>query len=137
MEFNGLSNKRKNLFLGLAGRDATRKVRNVSSVGGRVFVSNHEVSHGYHSCFFRPACFSTLFSVPGGMSTLAFPDIVTVPVFAVVDAEVAVVRMELCIQIERRSVEESQHRLAARLARAAAPIASLCAESYDYINHIN
>ncbi len=128
MEFNGLSNKRKNLFLGCAGRDATGKVRNVSSVGGRAFFNNYEVSHRYHSCFFRPACFSALFSVPGGMSTRAFPDIVTVPVFAVVGAEVVVVRMELCIQAERRAIEQSQQRLVAMLARAAAAIASLCAE---------
>src|SRR5450759_3943347 len=82
MELNGLPNERKDLFLGFSGRDATRKVRNVSPIGGRAFFNNYEVSHRYHSCFFRPACFSALFSVPGGMSTLAFPDIVTVPVFA-------------------------------------------------------
>ena len=81
MEFNDLSNKRKNLFLGFTGSDATRKVRDVSPIGGRAFFNNYEVSHRYHSCLFRPACFSALFSVPGGMSTLGLPDIVTVPVF--------------------------------------------------------
>jgi hypothetical protein len=30
---------------------------------------------------FKPACFSTLFSVPGGTSTLSFPATVTVPRF--------------------------------------------------------
>ena len=49
MEFNGLPNKRKNLFLGFAGSDAARKVWNVSPIGGRAFFDNYEISHRYHS----------------------------------------------------------------------------------------
>ncbi len=81
MEFNSLPNERKHLFLRFPGSDAPRKVRNVGAVGGRAFFNDYEISHGKHSCFFRPACFSALFRVPGGMSTLGFPDTVTVPVF--------------------------------------------------------
>ncbi len=81
MKLNCLPNKRKNLFLRFPGGDATGKVWNVGSVGGWAFLNNYEVSHGNHSCFFRPACLSTLFKVPGGMSTLGFPDTVTVPAF--------------------------------------------------------
>ncbi|OGA31479.1 MAG: hypothetical protein A3F75_14595 [Betaproteobacteria bacterium RIFCSPLOWO2_12_FULL_64_23] len=81
MELNGFPNERKHLFLCFPGSDATRKVWNMCSVRGRAFFNDYEVSHKNHSCFFKPACFSALFNVPGGMSTLGFPDTVTVPGF--------------------------------------------------------
>ena len=81
MELNGLPNEGKNLFLRFAGSDTARKVWDMCPVGRGAFFDNHKISHGNHSCFSRPACLSALFNVPGGMSTLVFPDTVTVPVF--------------------------------------------------------
>jgi len=81
MEGNGLSNEHKHLLFRFPRGDAARKVRNMGSVGGRAFFNDDEVSHRDHSCFFRPACFSALLNVPGGISILGFPDTVTVPVF--------------------------------------------------------
>ncbi len=81
MEFNGVANECNNIFLRFSRSYATREIRNVSAIGGKSFFNNYEVSHRNHSGFFRPACFSALFSVPGGISTLGFPDTVTVPVF--------------------------------------------------------
>ncbi len=81
MELDGFTDERKNFLSSFPGSDTTRKIRHVSTVGGRASLNNYEVCIGIHSCFFRPACFRALFSVPGGISTLGFPETVTVPFF--------------------------------------------------------
>jgi hypothetical protein len=43
------------------------------------FFDYNQIAHFGRSYFLRPACFRTLFSVPGGTSMLGFPATVTVP----------------------------------------------------------
>jgi hypothetical protein len=57
-------------------RDASRKVWRVRRVTGRRPFDHDQVLHG-----FNPACFKTLFSVPGATSSPGFPATVTSPGF--------------------------------------------------------
>ena len=54
------------------------KVGNVGAKAFLTFLDDYEVLHRWSS-FFRPACLSTLFKVPGVTSEPVFPDTVTVP----------------------------------------------------------
>ena len=79
MKFDGFLNKLFDLGFGFADGDAAGKVGNI---GPPAFITLFYYDHVSHNYFLRPACFKTLFKVPGGMSILSFPAIVTVPGFA-------------------------------------------------------
>jgi len=63
------------LSLGITGRDATRKIGGVGGKTGSRFFDHDEIFlHG-----FNPACFKTLFNVPGARSSPGLPGSVTNP----------------------------------------------------------
>lgn len=81
VEFDGIANERQDFIFRFAGRDASREIGNIRTKGRGTFFNDDKVSHTLHFSFLSPACFNTLFRVPGGMSMLAFPATVTVPFF--------------------------------------------------------
>ena len=80
VEFNRFADELKYLIARFARGDASGQVRNIGTERGRPLFDDDEVLHGLPH-FLSPACFSALFKVPGGMSTLGFPATVTVPGF--------------------------------------------------------
>src|SRR5438067_70287 len=76
VKFDGLTNEALSLFPRISGRDAAWEVGNVCCVAVCRFFNYHRILH-----FFSPACFKTLFRVPGGRSLEGWPDTVTVPAF--------------------------------------------------------
>ncbi len=80
MELNRLANQDLNLVPSFTYGDATGKVRHIRPEARWPTLEDNQVLHTLPHCF-RPACLRTLFSVPRGTSTLAFPATVTVPGF--------------------------------------------------------
>jgi len=78
VKFDGFLNKLQYLLLGFPNCDASWEIRGVCPIAAWTLLDNNHISHDETS-YFRPACFRTLLSVPGGTSTLGFPETVTVP----------------------------------------------------------
>ena len=80
MKLDGFLDEFQRFVAGFSHCHATREVRNICAPALWAFFENDNVLH-YFTYFFSPACFRALFRVPGGISTLSFPDTVTVPDF--------------------------------------------------------
>jgi hypothetical protein len=81
VKLNRFSNKSQNFLFRVRGSHAAREVRHIRSEGSQALLNHDQVTHSLYSVFFKPACLSTLFRVPGGISTLSLPATVTVPGF--------------------------------------------------------
>ena len=80
VKFDGLTNELEYLITRFAGGNTPGQVGYIGTERGRALLDDDKVLHGLPH-FLSPACFSALFKVPGGMSTLGFPATVTVPGF--------------------------------------------------------
>ena len=89
MELNSLVNQTANVVTSCGDRDAPWQIWDVGAEAGFRLFNHHEISHTSFSsehpstlasCL-RPACFSTLLSVPAGTSADSLPATVTVPAF--------------------------------------------------------
>src|SRR5207244_10137422 len=76
MKRDGVLHLALNIVLRSGRRNASGKVGRVRRVTGRSLLNHDQVLHG-----FSPACFKTLFSVPGARSSPGFPATVTSPGF--------------------------------------------------------
>src|SRR5438105_11539677 len=74
VKFNGFTNEALGLFARISRRDAAWEIGYISGISISRLFNYHRVLH-----FFSPACFKTLFNVPGGRSLEGWPDTVTVP----------------------------------------------------------
>jgi hypothetical protein len=73
-----IANQLQDFGAGFSHSDTSGQIRNIGPKRRwPLFHHDHEF-HAY-PCLFNPACLSTLFNVPGGISTLGFPATVTVP----------------------------------------------------------
>ena len=89
MELNSLVNQTANVVTSCGDRDAPWQIWDVGAEAGFRLFNHHEISHTSFSsehpstlasCL-RPACFSTLLSVPAGTSADSLPATVTEPAF--------------------------------------------------------
>ena len=81
VELDGLTDELQRFIPCLAGCDTAGKIGNVGSKRFGALFDHNEVPHLTLSYLFKPACFSTLLSVPGGTSTPGLPATVTIPGF--------------------------------------------------------
>ena len=81
VELDGLTDEPQRFIPCLSGCDTAGKIRDIGSERRGALFDHNEVTHLELSYLFRPACFSTLLSVPGGTSTPGLPATVTIPGF--------------------------------------------------------
>jgi len=81
VELDGFSDQRFDFHLRFGHGDATRQIGHVRPEACRPPFDDHQILHCSVPHFFKPACFTMLLSVPGGISTLDLPATVTVPGF--------------------------------------------------------
>src|SRR5207248_1047027 len=80
VKLDGFMNQLQDFFLGIRSSDTAGQVRHVGAKTSFTFLDYHSISQFFvPPVYFKPACFRILFNVPGGTSTLGFPDTVTVP----------------------------------------------------------
>ncbi len=77
MELDGFLDELHDFIAAFRDCGATRQIGDVSAPARVTLFNNDHVFHW--RTYLSPACFRMLSSVPGGMSTLGFPDTVTVP----------------------------------------------------------
>jgi hypothetical protein len=79
VELDGFPDEPQSFVTRLSGGDTAGKIGDVGSERRGTLFDHDEARHRGLSDLFRPACFSTLFSVPGGMSMPGFPATVAMP----------------------------------------------------------
>ena len=81
MQDDRFADKIQNLGTCFANGNTAGEIRYVGAEGRGALFDNDQVAHLMSPYLLRPACFKTLFSVPGGTSIPGLPATVTVPDF--------------------------------------------------------